>query len=202
MAKFRKKAVEIEAIQYKGWMTDEVEQFVGDSLISESRWGDEGGPVGYFIKTLEGTSYMLSKGDWIIKGVHGEFYPCKPDIFEKTYESAEGVTELEATKDLLYSMFTGWFNANDFFMWASAFGVTISEEDFHWIIKHIQKYPKDGMSACLAYVQNIEPLEAYLTDEFNEAIKELVERKQEVGSDFDYGNQYTTGGPYRTINKD
>lgn len=86
MAFYRKKPVIIEAIQYKGWMTDEVEQFVGDSLISESRWGDEGGPVGYFIRTLEGTSYMLSKGDYIIKGVNGEFYPCKPDIFEKTYE--------------------------------------------------------------------------------------------------------------------
>jgi hypothetical protein len=84
--KFRKKPVEIEAIQYKGWMTDEVKDFIGDSLISESRWGDEGRPVGYFIKTLEGTSYMLSKNDWIIKGIKGEFYPCKPDVFEKTYE--------------------------------------------------------------------------------------------------------------------
>ena len=53
MAKFRKQPVEVEAVQYKGWMTDEVKDFVGDSLIEESRWGDEGGPVGYFIKTLE-----------------------------------------------------------------------------------------------------------------------------------------------------
>jgi hypothetical protein len=51
--------------------------------------GDEGGPVGYFIKTLEGTSYMLDKNDYIIKGVKGEFYPCKPDVFEMTYEMVE-----------------------------------------------------------------------------------------------------------------
>lgn len=86
MAQYRKKPVVVEAIQYKGYMTDEVKNFIGDSLISESRWGDEGGPVGYFIKTLEGTSYMLDKNDYIIKGVKGEFYPCKPDIFEMTYE--------------------------------------------------------------------------------------------------------------------
>jgi hypothetical protein len=63
---------------------EDIKNFVGDSLISESKW--DNGPVGYFIKTLEGTSYMLSKNDWIVKGVKGEFYPCKPDIFEATYE--------------------------------------------------------------------------------------------------------------------
>ena len=114
----------------------------------------------------------------------------------------EGISELEATKDLLYSMFTGFFNANDFFMWASAFGVTITDEDFPWMIEHIQKHPQEGMSACMAYIQNIEPLEPYLTDEFKAAINELVERKQKVGSDFDYGNGYTKEGPYRTINFD
>ena len=87
--KFRKKPVVIEAIQYKGYMTDEIENFMGKSLIKESKWGDDGGPVGYFVKTLEGTSYMLSKYDWIIKGVKGEFYPCKPDIFEQTYEPCD-----------------------------------------------------------------------------------------------------------------
>ncbi|MFM2393772.1 MAG: hypothetical protein RLZZ546_1754, partial [Bacteroidota bacterium] len=46
--KYTKKPVVIEAIQYKGYMTDEVKNFIGDSLISENRWGDEGGPVGYF----------------------------------------------------------------------------------------------------------------------------------------------------------
>lgn len=41
------------------------------------------------IRTLEGNSYEVSRGDWIIKGVKGEFYPCKPDIFEATYEKVE-----------------------------------------------------------------------------------------------------------------
>ena len=41
-----------------------------------------------FIRTLEG-DMTISKGDFVIKGVNGEFYPCKPDIFEKTYELAE-----------------------------------------------------------------------------------------------------------------
>jgi hypothetical protein len=40
------------------------------------------------INTLEGTMFV-SPGDWIIKGVNGEFYPCKPDIFEKTYEKVD-----------------------------------------------------------------------------------------------------------------
>lgn len=41
-----------------------------------------------WIDTLEG-GHIVCPGDWIIKGVHGEFYPCKPDIFEKTYEKVE-----------------------------------------------------------------------------------------------------------------
>jgi hypothetical protein len=114
----------------------------------------------------------------------------------------KGVSELDATKELIHSMFTGWFNANDFFMYACAFGVTILEEDFHWILKHIQKYPKDGMNSCLAYIQNMEPIEPYLSNEFKEAIKELVDRKQEVWSDTDYSDNYTKDGPYRTINFD
>jgi len=42
------------------------------------------------ISTLEGTSYDVSKGDWIIRGIKGEFYPCKPDVFEKTYREERG----------------------------------------------------------------------------------------------------------------
>lgn len=110
--------------------------------------------------------------------------------------------ELQAYKELVHSMFTGWFNANDFFAWACAWGVTIDEGDFHWIIKHIQKYPTEGMYACMAYIQNVEPIEPYLTDEFKEAVKELVDRRQEVWSDTDNSNDYTDEGPYRTINKD
>lgn len=112
------------------------------------------------------------------------------------------MTELEATKELLYSMFTGFFNANDFFAYACAWGVTITEEDFPWIIEHIQKHPSEGIYPALAYIQNMEPIRQYINDSFNKALQELIERKQEVASDFDYGDQYNKNGPYRTIKED
>jgi hypothetical protein len=76
--KYRKKPVEIEAIQLTEENIDKVMEFCGDEIIHH--------PIaGTFIKTLEGTM-KADKGDYIIKGVKGEFYPCKPDIFELTYE--------------------------------------------------------------------------------------------------------------------
>lgn len=83
MAKFRKKPVVVEAIQYTGENEDDIDAFVGyplpKLLIS---------PVILIMHTLEG-DHQAVKGDWIIKGVKGEFYPCKPDIFEATYEPAD-----------------------------------------------------------------------------------------------------------------
>jgi len=76
--KFRKRPVEIEAVQYTGNF-NEVMSFIGQNhcdIINEC----------IIIHTLEG--YMKADyNDWIIKGVNGEFYPCKPDIFKKTYEA-------------------------------------------------------------------------------------------------------------------
>ena len=77
---YRKKPVVIEAIQYQredNILT--VQEFVGESLKYNPDDNE------YYIITLEG-NMKASVGDWIIKGVQGEFYPCKPDIFEKTYE--------------------------------------------------------------------------------------------------------------------
>ena len=86
MQKFVKKPVVIEAIQYDGANIIEVENFVGKKLNTVFTELKE--PLELKIPTLEG--YMkASKGDWIIKGVNGEFYPCKPDIFEKTYDVVE-----------------------------------------------------------------------------------------------------------------
>lgn len=79
--KFRKKPVVIEAVQLTLTNIDEVEEFVGGD--ASVRDGD------LIIATLEGP-LRASPFDWIIKGVKGEFYPCKPDIFEATYEPAEG----------------------------------------------------------------------------------------------------------------
>jgi hypothetical protein len=78
MAKFRKKPVIIEALQLQLLNFDEIENFVGGD-IGKNEKGET------VIATLEG-AMKCSIGDWIIKGANGEFYPCKPDIFEKTYE--------------------------------------------------------------------------------------------------------------------
>jgi hypothetical protein len=87
MPKYRKKPVVIEAIKFDGHNTDEVEKFVGKRLHQQSTGGIAGRPIwSVFIETLEG-NMKADAGDWIIKGVKGEFYPCKPDIFEATYEA-------------------------------------------------------------------------------------------------------------------
>lgn len=78
MPKFRKKPVVIEAIQWTGANPSEVTAFRGGACLY-----DADGPI---IETLEGDMKTMP-GDWIIKGVKGEFYPCKPDIFEATYEA-------------------------------------------------------------------------------------------------------------------
>ena len=82
--KFRKKSVVIEAIQYTGSDTwQDVLDFAVGSIASVGRPGE---PI--LISTLEG-GLNANVGDWIIKGIKGEFYPCKPDIFEQTYEKVE-----------------------------------------------------------------------------------------------------------------
>lgn len=86
--KFRKKPVVVEAIQFKSGMYSEpLVKFFGDTEQEISFSHGHGDDVfALEIKTLEG-DLMVSHGDWIIKGVNGEFYPCKPDIFEMTYEA-------------------------------------------------------------------------------------------------------------------
>lgn len=82
--KFRKRPVVIDAMQFTNETKDQVFNFV-----SCNRYADfENGQPVLKIQTLEG-DMIASLGDWVIKGVQGEFYPCKPDIFEKTYEKVE-----------------------------------------------------------------------------------------------------------------
>ena len=80
--KFRKKPVEIEAIQWTGDNIDEISKFMNYKLHDYDKFN------GLHIYTLEGR-YKASINDWIIKGIVGEFYPCKPDIFENTYEKVD-----------------------------------------------------------------------------------------------------------------
>lgn len=97
MKKFRKKPVVIEAIQWTGENVAEVAEFLGLS-VRPFRIDTVNGTVE--ISTLEGTM-TASKDDYIIKGVQGEFYPCKPDIFEQTYETVSGdefITEVNITE--------------------------------------------------------------------------------------------------------
>jgi len=95
MVKFRKKPVEIEAIQYNNLNRMEVEKFVGKKLLQEletetAYLAGKGSPkFSILIETKEG--FMKARvGDWIIKEPFPtgdrEFYPCKPDIFVKTYD--------------------------------------------------------------------------------------------------------------------
>ena len=88
--KFRKKPVVIEAVQLLIDSFEEVESFVGCTsmnrhYINERDFLNKTNPVGLFIETLEG-NMLASVGDYVIKGVSGEFYPCKPDIFAATYD--------------------------------------------------------------------------------------------------------------------
>ena len=79
--------VVIEAIQYDGTENSVVEilQMKETNSSAKSIRVDAGDLL---IHTLEGVM-RADKGDWVIKGVNGELYPCKPDIFEKTYEPAD-----------------------------------------------------------------------------------------------------------------
>jgi len=80
--KYKKIPVVIEALHFDGMNFEECKEFIG-----EQNWDNT---LNYpNIVTLEGTM-GVSVGDFIIKGVQGEFYPCKPDIFEQTYEKEAG----------------------------------------------------------------------------------------------------------------
>ena len=86
MAQYRKKPVVIEAIQFNGKNAEEIEQWSNNNVKSGPISEDTLSRDYLEIETLEGTMTAQPK-DYVIKGVNGEFYPCKPDIFEKTYDS-------------------------------------------------------------------------------------------------------------------
>lgn len=91
--KYRKKPIVVEAVRYS---KDSIAVTL-DFVPADKIWYSSG-VNDYYIKTLEG-DHKCSEGDYIIKGVTGEFYPCKPDIFEQTYESADKpVTNFEHWK--------------------------------------------------------------------------------------------------------
>jgi hypothetical protein len=88
--KFRKKPVVIDALKWTGENQNEMFAFLVDEsvfYISDQN---------LYIKTLEGT-HLASIGDWVIKGIKNEFYPCKPDIFEQTYDLYDADNEIKKT---------------------------------------------------------------------------------------------------------
>lgn len=78
--KYTKKPIPVEAVRFNGENREEIENFVGEKAVFKS--GE------LFIYTLEGIMKSVA-GDYIIKGIHGEFYPCKEDIFMESYEEYE-----------------------------------------------------------------------------------------------------------------
>jgi hypothetical protein len=94
--KYRKKPVVIEAMKFE--YTDEcltkLREFLGDSAGRAIKNRHPDAKAEFEIVTLEDgkvlkAKHIATEGDWIIKGVQGEFYACKPDIFEQTYEEVE-----------------------------------------------------------------------------------------------------------------
>lgn len=88
MSFFRKKPVVIEAVRFTGSNQREALSFAMPGLSEDALHGAEVMKLPVIIRTLEG-EMRADPGDWIIKGVKGEFYPCKPDIFEATYEPVD-----------------------------------------------------------------------------------------------------------------
>lgn len=76
---YRKKPVTIQAVQWTGNNYEEISAFMG-------RTPEVANNLALVVPTTEGDLYA-TKYDWIVKGIKGEFYPCKPDVFDATYES-------------------------------------------------------------------------------------------------------------------
>lgn len=98
MAQYRKKPVVIEAVELNWDNWNQICDFVAPEYFGGGVYLDDNtkellpdnrtsNTMGLRINTLEGCM-LAQQGDWIIKGVSGEFYPCKPDSFEKTYDPA------------------------------------------------------------------------------------------------------------------
>jgi hypothetical protein len=83
MPKYRKKPIVVEAVHYAG-ETVVMPKWIQQAFKNGTLFYDEDD---LYVETLEGTHHV-SVGDYIIQGVKGELYPCKPDIFNKTYEKA------------------------------------------------------------------------------------------------------------------
>ncbi len=88
--KYRKKPVVVEAIQFNGKNYLDCTYFLGDNFCNKVNYPN--------VTTLHGT-VRVDPGDWLLKSEFGDYWPCKPDIFEKTYELVERV-DVEALEEV------------------------------------------------------------------------------------------------------
>lgn len=86
--RFRKKPVEIEAMRWDGSSYEDVIKWANNASDGNGTTIRFDSVLGLSVRTLEGEMFVIT-GDWIICGIKGEFYPCKPDIFEMTYEKID-----------------------------------------------------------------------------------------------------------------
>ena len=89
--KYRKRPVVVEAIQWTGKNYKDIQAFAGIKIVHYFQEAEV-----LMVRTLEGDMFA-SRGDYIVKGIRGEFYPCKPDVFQETYEEAEETSLCAAT---------------------------------------------------------------------------------------------------------
>ena len=89
--KYKKKPLEVEAFQYKGKLEEDIPKWIVDAYrnnIAFYKFNESKNDVVLYLQTLEGPM-SVSVNDYIIKGIYGELYACKPDIFLETYEKIE-----------------------------------------------------------------------------------------------------------------
>lgn len=84
--KYRKKPIEVEAIQFNGYNHEQIKEWSNGKVVSAKAWKPDYCQLE--VHTLEGIM-DVNYGDFVIKGIQGEFYPCKHDIFIATYEAME-----------------------------------------------------------------------------------------------------------------
>lgn len=85
--KYKEKQPIIEALQYPGYPSSEIQSFIGDRLKSEQREGMAAS--GFYIENHDRVHHWLHKGDYVIKHISGDFSTCDPYIFEKIYEKVD-----------------------------------------------------------------------------------------------------------------
>lgn len=153
MNRYTKKPVTIEAMQFTAESKDRCFEFVTCSKVADfDESGDGDGVPLLRIETFEG--YMTARpGDWIIKGIKGEFYPCRADIFEATYGAADGPTPSNDDKlDEVYLLNSAAIEIKSLRRQNEILQAKVSVMDLFAAALHAQpNYGPQGMSVDVAW---------------------------------------------------